>query len=425
MLKLLSWIPGLAKIGVGTAAVGAGAVAVEQATDKGAGGWFSNFIPNVWEKVTETSSPEQGRNGLLDNFFAGNSKFASIMGFISGIVSAFSPALSKKIDNWLIGRSERISEISKELAENGTGREDAPGVPDAGAVLDQAGQTYDGVANTLEATIPDSIDQGNPHLAAAGTAAAVTAGGALGYKALFGGAAAAGAAAPAASGLVSSLLGTTVLGKAARIGVLAGAGMLATDAALDAQPVATGPHAPAPVSITQDTAGFFADMKNGVGELFTTNADGRTVVDWKDVGDAAQNNAKAAALGAGGTLGWIGGQITDIAESVEEFVGVSDFIDGNTDYSTKWSADITEAGTNFMEANIWGGAPDMNGSWAQAASFGGGMVAGGGALGAAAKGLSIAGRLTSLFTSQANFQAATTSTTATIAGPTLRMAGPN
>lgn len=442
---------------VGVAAAGTGAVATEQLTDKGAGGWLSNFVPKILEKTNETLSPEQGRNSLLDNFFAGSAKFAGFMGFISGLVSFFSPAMGKKIDDWMVGRSERISEISRELAENGTGRDTpaSPGPDSPATMLDQA-------AAAAQNAMPEGVDGSDVALGAAAlggaalvlkkglgsaASAAVTPATLAASAAAPTAAAATGAAAPAAAAAAPSLagraanalLGTTALGKAVRIAALVGtvgaAGALAEEgsdvdpsapaaapatpasAAAPADPSAATPSAAAPeeVSLLSNPMGFLGDMGEGVSSLVKERPDGGMQVDWANVGDAAQNNVKAAAVGLTSTAGWLGGQFVDALDSTENFLGL-DFISStpDTDFSATWSAKVTETTSGLMNDYVPGGAPDMSGAWAQTFGFAGGMAAGG----VAAKGLGIAGRLSSLFRWNA---AGNATTTVPAAAPRLGM----
>ncbi len=442
-----------AKVGAGAAVVGTGAVIAEQATDKGAGGIVSNFIPKVWEKFTETSSPEQGRNSLLDNFFAGNARFAGFMGFISSLVSFFSPAMGKKIDNWLVQRSERVSEISKDLAENGTGR-DTPASPNPGSPAN----TLDQAAAAVQNALPEGIDGTDVALGAAALG-----GGAYALKKGFGAAASAAgpttlSAAPAvATSLggraLNALLGTTTLGKAVRaaavIGTVGAASVMADDsnsvdpaasgaapatpaaAAAVADPAASAPAtttpataapatpaAPAEVSLLENPLGFLGNMGEGVSSLVKERPDGGIQVDWANVGDAVQNNAKAAAVGFTSTGAWLGGQAVDLLDSTENFLGM-DFIEStpDTDFSTSWSTTISEGTQGLMNEYVPGGAPDMSGAWAQTFSFAGGMAAGG----TVAKGLGVGARLSSIFKWNAAGNAPATAAPAATATPRLGM----
>lgn len=440
--RLWGW--GKTALGFGAVGVaaGTGVVATEQLTDRGAGGWLSNFVPKIWEKATETSSPEQGRNSLLDNFFGGSARFAGIVGWLSGLVSLFSPAMGKKMEDWLVGRSERISEISKELAENGTGR-DTPASPNPNSpatVLDQA-------TAAVQSAIPQGIDGSDVAIGAAALTGAGVA--ALGARKVIGAAAgaagpvtlsAAPVAAPSLAGrAATAIIGATPLGKAARIAAVIGtvgvAGALADEgndadpsvsgaapatpasAAAPADPSVVTPPVAAPeeVSLLNNPLGFLGDMGEGVSSLVKERPDGGIQVDWANVGDAAQNNVKAAAVGLTSTGGWLGGQFVDALDSTENFLGL-DFISStpDTDFSASWSAKVSEGTQGLMNDYVPGGAPDMSGAWAQTFGFAGGMAVGG----AAAKGLGLAGRLSSIFRWNA---AGNATTTAPAAVPRLGM----
>lgn len=409
-------IQGLARLGLWGGAAAAGGIALETATDQdGKGGTVFKFGQNLWKKWTEMSSSEQGRNTLLDAYNAGIAKFSGIMGFLMPIVALISPALGEKMKAWVVGQSVDMTDRSKDLADTGPAHETV--------LSPETEATYNGVTSKLENAWPDAIDQGNPHLATAATAA--TGLGAAwvaktGIKSLFGGA----TAGPAAGGIASSLMGSTPIGRVARLATLAVGVTAASMAADEAQEGVTPPVAGAPstaaasatptaVSLTQDPAGFVQSLADGVGSVFTEE-------NWRNGEnfDALANNGKAFATGAATGTAWVAGQAVDTVDTVLDY-GLNYFgfnRDFTDDYSTKFT-EVTNDGANYVSDNFLGGAPDMSGAWAQAANFTGGFVAPAGVTAKAGK------ILGGIFRSNAATASATAATTTT-AAPSIPAAGP-
>ncbi len=337
----------------------AAALGVEAATNPGdgSGGWTTRFFRGTVDAGITEASAAQARNAAWD---AIGTARAGVTSFFAGTLSALFDALAEltknemfagwadKLANVQIRNEQRINsmrEVSRRNSATTLGETEPPN-------------------STIE---PDNYTGLSPEEAKRAIVGAGLAGG--GTVAILGGARLSRVFAGTAAGRgLSAVFGSTAMGKALRIGAVAAVGYGAAT---------TGGVEEGDVSLLENPIGFAQDAGNGIAELFTDDA-GNLTVDWEDIGDAAENNAKAVGIGAVSGLAWLGGQALDILNA------------GDWASDRDFSTEASEAVQNFsMEVtdDYLGGAPDMSGAWAQTFAFGGGMVAGG----AAVKAIKIAG----------------------------------